>query len=483
MYEYRVGGSLGTTDPTYIERQADADLYHALSQGEFCYVLTSRQMGKSSLRMRMRSRLETNQMGRCASIDMTRIGSENVTPNQWYQGIAFELLRNFGLTRTCDLKHWWMHQGDIPSVQKFGQFIETCIFSQTSDERLFIFLDEIDSVKSLSFSVDDFFAFIRFCYNQRSEHSDYARLTWALFGVASPSDLIADTRRTPFNIGRAITLPGFTAEEAQPLVNGLMGVVTNPHAILREILRWTNGQPFLTQKLGHLIQEMGRDAVGGGLTIPPGTESFWMENLVRSHIIEHWETQDDPEHLKTIRDRLLRNERLAGRLLGLYQRIHHQGFVRVAECSEQTALRLSGIATLQDGRVEISNPIYAEVFNLDWVSSQLAQRRPYAAAFQAWVDSESRDESRLLSGNALQESLHWSHGKSLSDLDYQFLAASQELDNRIIRMELDASEKAKHLLAEAQQKAKRLVMAGYVSLAMCVALSIASVVISRMFVE
>ncbi|MEH2091093.1 hypothetical protein [Nostoc sp.] len=36
----------------------------------------------------------------------------------------------------------------------------------------------------------------------------------------------------------------------------------------------------------------------------------------RSHIIQYWESQDEPEHLRTIRDRLLFNQQQAGRLLG-----------------------------------------------------------------------------------------------------------------------------------------------------------------------
>src|SRR5439155_5069220 len=47
------------------------------------------------------------------------------------------------------------------------------------------------------------------------------RLTFCLLGVASPSDLIQDTRTTPFNIGRRIELTDFTAEEAAPLAAGV----------------------------------------------------------------------------------------------------------------------------------------------------------------------------------------------------------------------------------------------------------------------
>jgi hypothetical protein len=49
---YKVGGSLRYNHPTYITRKADRDIYDALKQKEFCYVLNSRQMGKSSLRVR-----------------------------------------------------------------------------------------------------------------------------------------------------------------------------------------------------------------------------------------------------------------------------------------------------------------------------------------------------------------------------------------------------------------------------------------------
>ncbi len=65
-------------------------------------------------------------------------------------------------------------------------------------DKFIIFLDEIDSILSLNFEIDDFFALIRFCYNQRGENPDYNRISFALFGVATPSDLIRDKNRTPY---------------------------------------------------------------------------------------------------------------------------------------------------------------------------------------------------------------------------------------------------------------------------------------------
>ena len=54
---YITGGTLRRDAPCYVERSADAELYGSLREGRFCYVLTARQMGKSSLMVRTAARL------------------------------------------------------------------------------------------------------------------------------------------------------------------------------------------------------------------------------------------------------------------------------------------------------------------------------------------------------------------------------------------------------------------------------------------
>src|SRR5947209_11968206 len=112
---YVTGGTLRSDAPSYVERQADKDLYEGLSRGEFCYILTSRQMGKSSLMARTAARLRQEGVA-VAVLDLAAIG-QNLTVEQWYDGLLTQLGRHLDLED--ELEEYWLDNERRSPLQRW----------------------------------------------------------------------------------------------------------------------------------------------------------------------------------------------------------------------------------------------------------------------------------------------------------------------------------------------------------------------------
>jgi tetratricopeptide (TPR) repeat protein len=355
---YVAGGTLRLSTPSYVDRPADEELFNLATAGEFCYILTSRQMGKSSLMVRTARRLQAKGV-RSVVIDLTNLGTE-VSIEQWYLGLLNQVQRKLSLS--SELETWWQAHAALGYVQRFTTFLHDVLLKEV-EEQVVIFIDEIDTTLNLDFS-DDFFSAIRFVYNARATDPIFERLTFVLLGVAIPADLIKDRKRTPFNIGQKIDLIDFNRKDTHVLLRGLKAVYPDQaEVIFSRIFYWTNGHPYLTQKLCLSAIEVDRE---NGKDNNPWTDDK-VDALVEGLFLSKEASKET--NLQFVRD-YVTNSPQRRELLALYRRVYTGKTVQEDERSlAQNQLKLFGLVRVENNALKVRNEIYRRVFNRDWIKA------------------------------------------------------------------------------------------------------------------
>ena len=404
------GGTLKTSAPSYIRRDADKSLFQHLSESDFCYVLTSRQVGKSSLVTRVADQLRHTGVA-VAYLDLTAFSDLSAPREQWYASLISTLGPGLGLGEVA--KKFSAADENQSRLARWQSFLREVVLKELPGN-IVIVVDEIDYVRGFAFSTDEFFASIRACYNARSRDDAYDRLTFCLVGTSSPSDLISDPRLTPFNIGERIHLRDFTLEETLSLHVGLECEKEQALRLMKRVHYWTSGHPFLTQYLCQQIVvanriaadvELNYDSNDSELRTGVASEAD-VDRVCAEKLLS---PQSEVDNLSTARKRLLditqydlnsqskndsseinvkevevekNQERLANRL-NLYRRILQTGAVLDDEKdAEVELLKLTGVICAHNGRLQVRNRIYRHVFDRSWIERNMptsAKKREAAA--------------------------------------------------------------------------------------------------------
>ena len=453
------GGTVQAGGGIYLPRRADDELLEHCLAGDFTYILTSRQMGKSSLMIRAAERL-VDKGAVPIVVDLTEFGAKT-TAEQWYKGLLLGVQEQALLSTAA--AEWWARQADHSFAHKFTRYLREVALKERA-ERLVIFVDEIDTTLRLDFT-DDFFAAIRFLYQQRAAEPDLHRLSFVLIGVATPGDLIKDPARTPFNVGYRIELTDFTLDEAAPLADHL----PVPEALRREligwILSWTHGHPYLTLRA---IRSLGDSP-------PPA----WTASLVDERIEELFlrTGADSDSNLQFVRDMLTKKAFYREAVLRTYWNIRRGRQVVDKELDQvDNWLKLSGVVHRQNGMLRVRNPIYERVFDEGWARDHLrlhvnwrrrltttaavllvlivvlaiplayyAWRQKEEAEFQALEAAVQRDDA-VRRGRIAEESLD----KRTRDLEQ-----TQKLAEKLKPSNPTVAEEIGSLVAEAKQEVQQ----------------------------
>lgn len=354
---YVAGGAVQAGEGVYVERPADAALLHLCREGAFAYVLTSRQMGKSSLMIRTAEELLKEGI-KPVIIDLTELGART-NADQWYRGILKKLAGQLELRE--HVRAWWDGNQHLSVAHRFNRFLTDVVLREVPG-RIVVFVDEIDTTLRLDFT-DDFFASIRYLYNARATTKALTRLSFVLLGVASPGDLIKDSERTPFNIGQRVDLDDFSEDEA------VRDLRADPE-LVQAVFRYTSGHPYLTLRVFQSLAE----------------QPLQSDIEARLASLFFGDQAGKDSNLQFVRDMLTKRADDRDAVLRRYHEVLRGKQVPDKEADPVCAwLRLSGIVRRSDGLLQVRNAIYRRVFDDAWVRKNRKANWARVAAIAAGV--------------------------------------------------------------------------------------------------
>ena len=354
VLQLQVGGAINPRTSVYIVRSSDDELLYLLEKGMYCNVLCSRQTGKTSLLKRTKVRLEERGYA-TVDIDISGYLGSPQDADIWYQGLLQGIAQQLRLQ--IDVPAWWRMCAAVTPNQRLIQFFHDEVIRKIQSP-IVIFIDEIDSTLKLPYT-DDMFVAFRSMFNDRVSEPEYERISFCLVGVATPNELIKDCHTTPYNIGKTIELQDFNyqQDDLNPLIHAVSNNVCVGLSVVKQILSWTGGHPYLTLRVCEEFIKQSKNS-------PEEVES-----LIK-------QTFDSIESLRTDIhfDQVLRflNERTDTNMtmLNLYRRIWNCEQVYDQTSSEHLALKLSGIVKRsKSGQLVLRNTIYRDIFNNEWIRS------------------------------------------------------------------------------------------------------------------
>ncbi len=356
---FSVGTPLHAVRAGYVRRAADDVLYETIKSGRYAHVIAPDRSGKSSLIAATAARLENNGY-KVAVLDFEQIGARDAgnDAGRWNYSVAYRLMRQLRIR--ADLQSWWQDKSILQNRQRLLEFYSEIIL-QNVQERIVIFVDEIQCIGDLPFS-DQLLASFRAAHNARATDPDFSRLTFVLLGECDPLNLIDEPELSPFNVTQAVTLDDFSREELELFITELNMPHAEATAALDRIFYWTAGQPYLSQKLARLVSREKRD----------GDIAAIVDNFATHQLGGRAALHNEP-HMSHIHREVNNDSKRSEALLNLYGRICKKVAV-ATDLGSPTQRRLIALGLIvidDEGQLKVRNRLYQSVFTARWANENL----------------------------------------------------------------------------------------------------------------
>ena len=356
---FSVGPPLHAVKLGYVRRPADDTLYRTLVAGNYAHVIAPDRTGKSSLIAATSARLQNNGF-KVAVLNLSQIGERDggTDAGRWYYSIAYRLLRQLRLK--VDLQTWWQDNSILSNRQRLVEFYADVIL-QNIQERIVVFVDEIQYVADLSFD-EHLLASIRAAHNARGTEPDFTRLIFTMIGECDPDNLELAPEMSPFVISQEIPLSDFSREDLNIFVAEINLSVVDAGLALDRIFEWTSGQPYLSQKLARSV---AREQISGDI-------KGHVDRNAMHQLAGRGATRNEP-HLNHVHTLIVNDKKNYEPLLNLYGRIR-KGIQVIHDSQSKVQKRLlaTGLVVVNDsGELAVRNKVYETVFTARWANENL----------------------------------------------------------------------------------------------------------------
>lgn len=341
------GGAVPPRSAFYVERAADRELLDACRGGTLAYLLGSRQSGKSSLLARTLQIL-IDEGFRCAFVDLTTIASS--ARAELFRGVldrmAYDLDVGMSDRKLSSL-------AALPDQEVLREFFDSIVIPRIRSKAT-VFIDEFDIGLETGFATS-LFASVSALYLGRKANPKLKQAGFVLSGAALPESLSLGAQSGVFDIGVSIDPQDFTAEEIKSAAAYFPCSPEAAQDVLRRILYWTGGHPYLTMRIcylllrGHSSAHCSPDAV---------------DDIVETALLS-CATSDS--NLQFVGGMLTAR---GSDVLDAYRKVWNGGKVIYEANPVKDWLRLSGVVRIVNGLLEVRNLIYRTVFDEDWIDRQ-----------------------------------------------------------------------------------------------------------------
>lgn len=398
----------------YVTRAVHRTAARLLGAGELCTVFDTRQVGKTSLVQRLMVELETQGFP-TLYVECAGQLSGNTTMATWFRALANrlwrELANKIGWARVPEKKGgnteerrrlrrarreivreleaefdaWWDERRDDPAA-RLEVFLTERLVEGAEElirgrrRHIVIFVDECDAALTKPWS-DAFFLLVRTMYIQRALDDEasaaYRSFCFCLVGAVTSRELVKDDV-TPFNIGHALTLTDFNPADGDDL--GQIEAYLTPEddrsleeraregcALLRAVLHWTGGHPFLTMTL---CEHVKKNAIAP-LEVGDEARRLLERSVGSEQPVSGGRGNHLSSHFAWINAYLADETRAPNQaaVFALYRSILRRGHAPDLNTVETNVLKLSGIVKNRpsDGHLMIRNELYRYALGRDWL--------------------------------------------------------------------------------------------------------------------